>query len=249
MKKKLNLYMSIFTLSVTLCLLIMTVFSWYVTNKNVFATGIFGSSESDDFSLKLQKGTYTDSTWDWVDSNSISLTNINPGDTFFFRIKFETTNTNSFLFELKDISSELQTTKLVVDNEYICFKATNNIPLYKLIDNKFKIGEDILYSYDTTNEIISLGSTFYIENTFLVYNLGLNSDTPDFTDDLSQIEKDKVKALNESFLIENVSETKYFYFALEFNEELSLKTIDGIQCSNAYLYQKLTIGNISIQKQ
>lgn len=43
--------------------------------------------------------------------------------------------------------------------------------------------------------------------------------------------------------------TTYYYFAIEFNEELSLVNIDGVNSSNCYLYQKFSIDELKVQMQ
>ena len=70
MKRKINMIISLVSLSVTLCLLIVTMFAWYTSNKNVSANGIMGSSEGDNYFLKLQRGYFDSSNnkWNWIDT-------------------------------------------------------------------------------------------------------------------------------------------------------------------------------------
>ena len=252
MKRKINMIISLVSLSVTLCLLIVTMFAWYTSNKNVSANGIMGSSEGDNYSLKLQRGYYNaNNGWNWIDTETISFSNISPGNVFFFRIVMDSSDENSFTAVFKDIDSEFQENKLIIENGYVCLKnSSKNIPLYKITDDKVKIGENnnnTLYSIDGNNIYLA---DYKIHNTFYFYSIGTTEPTDN---SIVAYDKEQTKKLlsasdlSFNFTLNNTSNC--YYFALEFNEDKSLETINGVLCSNAYLYQKLIIGYISVTKQ
>ncbi len=253
MKRKINMIISLVSLSVTLCLLIVTMFAWYTSNKNVSANGIMGSSEGDNYSLKLQRGYFDSSNnkWNWIDTETLSFSNISPGNVFFFRIVMDSSDKNSFTAVFKDIDSELQENKLIIENGYVCLKnSSNNIPLYKITDGKVKISENndkTLYSIDGNNIYLA---DYKIHNTFYFYSIGTTEPT---NNSIVAYDKEETKKLlsasdlSFNFTLNNTSNC--YYFALEFNEDKSLETINGVSCSNAYLYQKLIIGYISVTKQ
>ncbi len=250
MKRKINMIISLVSLSVTLCLLIVTMFAWYTSNKNVSANGIMGSSKGDNYSLKLQRGYYNaNNGWNWIDTETLSFSNISPENVFFFRIVMDSSDENSFTAVFKDIDSELQENKLVVENGYVCLKnSSKNIPLYKITeDSKVKIGENnnnTLYSIDENNNIYL--ADYKIHNTFYFYSIGTTEPTDN---SIEGYDKTQLSASDLSFNFTLNNTSNCYYFALEFNEDKSLETINGVSCSNAYLYQKLIIGYISVTKQ
>ena len=58
--------LNLITLAVTTFLLVLVVFSWYVSNKEVRASGIIASTAGEDYSLKLQRGKFEYSNGEWV---------------------------------------------------------------------------------------------------------------------------------------------------------------------------------------
>lgn len=253
MDKKSNFIISLITLSVTICLLIVTIFAWYSSNKNVSATGIMGSSKGDGYTLKLQRGYYdsNNSKWEWIDTEFLSFSNISPGNVFFFRIVMDSSDENSFTAVFKDIDSELQENKLVVENGFVCLKnSSKNIPLYEIKDSKVSIVSNeeskTLYLIDEYNNITL--SDFLIHNTFYFYDFSITEPSNNIIPDGKS--GTLLSSLDLTFSFDlNGNSSNCYYFALEFNDELSTETINGVECSNAYLYQKLIIGYISVTKQ
>lgn len=228
-------------------------FAWYVTNKEANASGILGYTEGDEYALKLQRGVYNGTTWTWNDTESLLFSNVSPNNAFFFRIEISSKENRKFNAKFKDIDSKLQENKLYVieyndiennTEKYICLKngESSYIKLYKLdAENKVKIDDKVLYEYvDDEIQLVD----YKIQDTFRFYNYGLNEPSN------SIITGTSYSLTNLTFNIEisGSEEKQYFYFALEFNEQESLQIIDGVECSNAYLYQKLLIGYISIEK-
>lgn len=112
MNKKLIL--NIITLATTAFLLVLVVFSWYVSNKEVSANGITGSTAGQDYTLKLERGNfiYDDSDdntdiennggwyWTWTQSDNMVFSDIQPGDAFHFRIEMENNSADTQEFDV-----------------------------------------------------------------------------------------------------------------------------------------------------
>ncbi|MBQ3254041.1 MAG: hypothetical protein IJA65_05730 [Acholeplasmatales bacterium] len=270
MKK--NLMLSGFSLLCTLFLFICIITAWYVTNKEASATGIMGSTEGDHYTLKLQRGTYNEATtkWTWEDTEHLSFTNISPKNSFYFRIALDIEDTSeniSLSANFADISSTIIEDRLVISDGYVCVKeGTTSYPLYELVDNKVTIKEVIneittdKVLYQNVNNKVLLDD-YLIEDTFKFYNFGLTEPTnnvlpvedpstneiEDNSVVLSQLDPFNIQVTEENIITENGKNKAYFYFALEFNEDLSIVTQEGQEGnSNCYMYQKLSIGHIQI---
>ena len=100
--------------------------------------------------------------------------------------------------------------------------------------------EKILYSI--SDDVISLVD-FKIEDTFDFYAIGDSEPDDNLLSGLSGV---SLKNLEFDFTSNADNGNIYYYFALEFNETKSLEIIDGIESSNCYMYQKLSIGHIQI---
>ena len=256
MKK--NTIMSIMSLVITTFLLFFIVSAWYVSNKEVSVNGIFGNTAGDGYSLKLQRGTYNSSTnkWSWEDTESLSFANVSPGNKLFFRIVMNTNEGESYNFSAKfdGISSSLTEDKLVVNNGYVAAVVYGGlIDLYKIVDNAVTVTNDssvtkTLYTIDAENNI-SLAD-YKIQNAFLFYSLETtepaNTTLPSTGGQPFFNELDN--PLQFDFGITAESSQAYYYFALEFNENRSIETIDGVPQSNMYMYQSLSISCIQIKE-
>ncbi len=118
MNKKLIL--NLISLVTTTFLLVLVIFSWYVSNKEVSATGIMASTAGEDYSLKLQRGKfeYTNGSWKWTwtDTNNMTFSDIQPGDALFFRIVVTSSSTHTFSVNFSQIQSTLVENTLVAYN-------------------------------------------------------------------------------------------------------------------------------------
>ena len=251
MKK--NLLIAVLNSILAFFLLIFNAYGWYTNNIMVSASGIFGSSSSENYTLKLQRGTYNNETdvWTWVDADSLAFSNISPGNKFFFRIVIDSIEGNAYEFEasFNDIDSSLVENKLVVSEsgEYIqTIEAENQkLNLYEIEEGNVVtvMHEDekkILYTI--SDNIISLAD-FKIEDTFNFYSIGQNEPDNNMLTGLTGVE---LKNVTFNFSATAEGNKVYYYFALEFNEDKSLEIIDGVLSSNCYMYQKLSIGHIQI---
>ena len=117
MNKKLIL--NLITLVTTSLLLVLVVFSWYVSNKVVRATNIMGESATDNFTLNLERGEYDGSSWTWTPTKSLSISNMQPGDTFFFRFRIESHKGGSLKIKLTDIESKITEGKITLDGDNV----------------------------------------------------------------------------------------------------------------------------------
>lgn len=267
-----KLILNICTLFVTAALLIFVCLAWYTSNKNVSANGIIGSTLGENYSLELERGTYNGTEWEWNKTNSLSFTNMNPGNVFYFRIKISFTNSEnkySINVSFDKVDSELIDGNLIVENGYVCKKRTvtstsatsQNIPLYKIENNVVKVSTlkkdgkyDNIKDYTTEKILYKINSNsitladMKIQNAFNTYKIEEPNAEPEVENKkLELLEPNKLD--NAKFVYDvTIDENKlsYIYFALEFNENASLAKINDAISSNAYLYQKLIIGAISV---
>lgn len=241
-----SLISSIISLVVTCGLLIVCLFAWYTNNKNVSANGIVGSTADSDYSFSLE--IYQNDHYSEINSKKI-LGDLNPDDVFYFRIKVSKKSKDpkanlNFNIKFSNVESNL-TNSLVVNNGYVSYNVygEKKVNLYEIKDNKVTIGTENKVLYNIENSSISLAS-YKIEDVFKVYPDLIKSNDSFTTDNnkpgLASTEIN-VKTIEES-------NSYYCYFALEFNSEASLVTIDGIKSSNAYMFQELIIKSIDIRE-
>lgn len=260
MKK--NLIINIVTLCLTSLILVLVAVAWYVSNDTVKAEGIFGKTKDDDYTLKLQRGTYNNSTWTWTDTTSLSLANIQPGDSFFFRIIITTSRNINLNMDFTDIESKIDNS-ITVSNGYVYIGSAKK---YNVVNNKVTVteGGSAKTLYNISGSDISLDA-YKVENTFKFYNYGVCATSPntitsgvsnvtvtynnqaldnDVTNDnLTPSDLGAVRT-NYSVTASGSGDTIAFaYFALEFNDEASIVnysySLDSINktCSDSNLYQ------------
>lgn len=259
--KKRNI-INLITLVITAFLLIFVGRAWYVTNEKATVSGINAVSASDAFTLELQRGEYNagnTTKWTWTDTNNLSVANMQPGNAFFFRFKIVASKAGKFKVSLNKIVSSIQADVLsrVSEGEnpnidyYVAIYSTK---MYKM-DNATKVtiknatsDLGVLYQNYTEEDGFEL-KDFKVQDTFKFYDYGLHEDNYFNTQDNNVTNDGTVtsnaKLLNEvsaEYTISSVEETNtwYGYFALEFNEALSLvsyKHLDGFVKSDSNLYQ------------
>lgn len=280
MKKnsKINLILSSISLSITALLLVMITVAWYATNKTAYVTGGIGYTAGTDYDLSLQRGEYDSdhSTWTWTNTNDLSITNLQPGDSYFFRfkieygsqVKFETSFTNiaSSLVENSLIAETVETKTYVQINGtgQNWLEATGNVVSIVEVDNGTPQSAKPLYSI--AGGVVTLNTTAYrVADTFKLYDYGLG--TINFSNDATISDSDLKEnggAVTSAVLTSNptmlydltsladTSGDAYGYFALEFNDALSIKNyihLDGTTSADSNLYQcqTLTIGAIGLR--
>lgn len=246
MKK--NLFLSICSLILTSFLLFFLVFGWYVSNKEVTANGIFGSTGGNDYSLTLERATLdkAGNVTGWVTADNMAFNNVAPNNVFLFRMGLESKSQEDVILNVSfdDISSRLTENKLIAKDKKIFF-ADGEIPLYDIDENnQVMVDNKLLYKVNPKDNTISLGD-YQIHNTFMFYDLGTAEPaTNKLAPPLKGLELAKVN----NYQIKANNQKEYFYFALEFNEEKSLVMQDGVLSSNCYLYQNLVIGHITLRR-
>jgi len=263
MKK--NILINLITLSITSLLLVLVVMAWYVSNTVVTASGITGRTADGNFELLLQRGEYNDNSWTWTDTKSLSISNMQPADVFFFRFKITARTSGSLKVNLSGISSQIPNDVLTLgkDNKSVYVSGTK---YYELTSNAvvIKNGETTLGTlYNYSNGTFTLDD-FLVHETFNYLDYGLGTadfykpDTnPDtkiyYTTDISECPKpaEDLTNISANYTISTAGD-HYGYFALEFNDAKSLKTythIDGVSKTDSNLYQAqtLSISTISVE--
>ena len=252
----------------------MITVAWYATNKTAYVSGGIGHTKGTDYDLALQRGTYNNGTWTWVDTNDLSITNLQPGDSYFFRFAIDYEARVKFETSFSNIDSSLVENELIVatdsDGTFVRINGTGQNWL-SVTGNAVNI-EEIVNGvnqtnqlYSTIGDIVTLNTTAYrVADTFKLYDYGLG--TINFSNDAtisSADVKESGGAITNAILTSNpkmrydlsslaeASGTVYGYFALEFNDLLSTKTythLDGTTSSDSNLYQcqALTIGAIAL---
>ena len=264
---------NIIMLSMTSLLLILTMFSWYVSNTEVRATGIIASTDGENYTLELERGIYDstkvdteDGPWTWEPTSSLSIKNMQPNDVFFFRFKITAHSTGNLNVTLTNIKSEIAENVLSLGNDDKSV-LINGVKQYELDSNNKVVIENAtttlgtLYSY--SNNTFSL-EDYKIQNTFNYYDYGLGTanfyksgTTTYYTTNVSERLEEDANAVQD---LTNISTTysitaaeSYGYFALEFNDTKSLVTykhLDGTikTDSNLYQAQSLIISTIGVSE-
>lgn len=246
--KKQNLIMSVLSLCMTCLLLVTCILAWYCVNEAASVREVVGSTkELEMVELELERGTYdSDSNkWTWEKIDEISFLNISPGNAFYFRLKLDNSTDSNIdvSIKLKGITSALDSNVVVnQDGTYVCLKQNDYyIPLYPIAENKVSLSKGVLYT--VTNGKVVLGDNYKIENVFDFYELGttepIDSSLTGTAIALPNLTSASATAIANS--------ATYFYFALEFDNNSSLEIINGVECSNAYAYQSLSISSIYVE--
>ena len=260
------LILNLISLTATALLLVLVLMAWYVSNTVVTASGIMARTADGNFTLELERGTYDASNpnkWTWTSTKSLSITNMQPNDAFFFRFKITTKNQGSLKVKLSGVNSD--TSNLIqLEGTDVLIGGTK---YYELVNNKVSVTEygnvnKTLYTYNSTDEKFQLAD-YKVEDTFYFYDYGIGTEnfykdaatSTYYTDDVSEC-KNKVQYLT------NVSDTTYTdlsegisygYFALEFNDLESIRNylhLDGFYKSDSNLFQAqtLVIQNVSVEE-
>lgn len=276
-KSKINLILSIISFSITAFLLVMISMAWYAVNKTAYVSAGIGHTKGTDYDLTLQRGVYSNGTWTWTNTNELAITNMQPGDVYFFRFKIEYDARVTFETSFSDISSSLVPDRLIARqdglNTYVEVAGTGQ-HLLLVSGNSVMIedhsGQNTVSNqlYSVSGEVVTLATTAYlVADTFKLYDYGLGTST--FSNDnvlnLTTDKKENTNTLITSSILtssptvrydlttlQDASGIAYGYFALEFNDDLSTKTylhLDGTigADSNLYQCQAISIGAIALR--
>lgn len=275
--KKVNLILSVISLTVTSFLIVLIIFAWYATNKTANVSAGIGHTKGTDYDLTLQRGEYSGGEWRWTDTNDLSIDSLQPGDCYYFRFKIEYDSRVTFETSFSEITSSLVENKLVAITE----GDKTYIRVNGIVQNRFEVSSNNTVSiveyvgttpqtakqlYTVSAGIVSLNTTSYnVADTFKLYDYGLGSDTFSNDDVLNVSDtKESGGTITSTILTSNptirydlsslvsASGEAYGYFALEFNDALSIKRylhIDGSieEDSNLYQCQALSIGAIALK--
>lgn len=252
MKKNIKLLMSIITLSLTLITFLTSIYGWYVANKEAEATGLKVNTYDPQVDYELQS--YDSSSKSYSSTNSMSFSNIAPGDVFYFRFKITPRESDLDVTTLKfDITFTGYESSIAESTiSYNSTKKTivyDGVKLYNVVtnattgENTVSFGNKTLYFISGTS--ISL-SDYKIESTFKAY---ANQKATDVSLGTGALLNGVINTYNgaTNYIVKE-SDNYYYYFALEFNEALSLVTDNNIESSNAYEFQKLEINEITIKR-
>ena len=252
--KSKNLIINVVLLGVTMTLLVISMMAWYVSNTIVTASGISASTDDGLFTLQLERGEYnkTNSTWTWTPTTSLSISNMQPDDAFYFRFRIESRDAGRLNVRLSNITSTIQDDLLSLadDNKSVLIGGAKYFELDS--NNKVIINNKLLYSY--ANNEFSLGE-YLVQDTFKYFDYGLGTATFGYDDQVIHCPNYSIATvLSDITANYTVTEagTYYGYFALEFNDELSLVTythLDGVSKADSNLYQAqaLAIKQISVE--
>ena len=254
---------NLITLVITAFLLIFVGRAWYVNNAKVNANNIIGVSATDDFKLELERGTYnSDSSWTWTNTKNLSISSMQPGDTFFFRFKITISKASNFNVSVNEVNSILQegvlTREQFTDGYYVMLNSTklfkmNSATQCKVYSNKEGTTElGVLYNYDETESKFTLAD-YKVQTTFRFYDYGLH-DIDYFNTQDNVVSNDttitgagkEIENLSISYNASDITGTviRYGYFALEFNDAesmVSYRHIDGNVKEDSNLYQAQTM--------
>lgn len=240
MKKKLNLILSCASLLVTVALLIVTVFSWYVVNEEAKAENIVANTAGDDLSFELSYYDKTSSSWKLV-TEELEFENVLPGFYQCFRLTCHNSGESNINITgaFEGIESNLDTTFVKVSGNKITY---NTIPQYTInsVSNAVVIDNQILYKVQGT--AISLGA-YLIENGYRIQYYGTAETTePTFTkiDDLPT--DGSVMNVNSS-IFENLTVTPS-----GLNLYFSLIYLDDDELNPYYMYQSLYLASFVVKK-
>lgn len=281
--KKVNLILSFISLIVTSFLIVLMIFAWYATNKTARVTEAFGSTATDGYTITLERGTYNAGTWTWTSTTSLELSNLQPGDVYYFRFVISYENASRIQTQFSNINSRLTEDSVTLytdnatNNKYVQIAGTN-VNWLRVTGNEVIITESnnnqttTSRLYSISGSTITLNTTAYnVADTFKFYNYGLGTSifhqdaTISATDNkedsgtvgsgivLTNLPQYPITYNLNTFTPEDSNnKVGYGYFALEFNDTLSLKNylhIDNkyYEDSNLYQCQMLSIGSVAVQ--
>lgn len=240
------------------------------------AEGVFGTTEKEGYTLKLQRGTYNsdDSTWTWTDTETLSVSPILPGDSAFFRIAIMTSKNINLKMNFSGFYSYVGD-YIGVSNKYVTL---GGLKKYNIVNNKVQVteGGSTKTLYNISGSTVSLAD-YKVEDVFRFYDYGICNANDDsivsgkpgikvyydnvpmdnnvLGDGITPSTLDNSSA-NYDIRLWGDQNVAFAYFALE----LSLSavrinysyTLDGetITCFDSYLYvaQYLNIKRINIEE-
>ena len=216
MKKSINYILSIISLMVTLLLLVVTMFSWYVTNNQAEAKGLTAVTQSNGHSFLIQYWDSSSSEWAGTQAFDDATKDLWPGDVVYFKISLideEDTNV-SVNVSLSDIKVVLDNNKVTADASHVYY---NGVSMYDVTAGAVTVDNKTLYTVtqdedDSTKYVVGLDDYLISSGIKIDNNPNITSDTPV---SLSTTDIDELKAVEGEFITNRtISEDSPIYFAL-----------------------------------
>ena len=244
MNKKINLILSCASLLVTAALLVLTVFSWYVSNQKVDVTGIIANTADENLHFTLYY--YDTDESDWVPmTDALKFEDKLPGDATYFKLACENTGDSDIAINgyFEGIQSKLDTDYVKVSGNYITY---NTVPAYAIgASSSVVVDNKILYSVQGSQ--ISLGY-YKIEEGFRVQYFGetetkgTENPTTTYNTADNQPNDGTVRKLNtplfDNLIIPTTGKNQYF----------AVVYLDDDDLNSYYMYQNLYLDSIVIKK-
>ncbi len=243
--KKLNLILSCASLCVTVALLILSVFSWYVTNQEVNVTGIVASTAGEDLTFTLYYYDEDESEWTPM-TDALVFENTLPGEAKYFKLVCENSGTDDITINgyFEGIQSKLDTDFVKVSGNYVTY---NTVPAYQINNTSRAVLIDNRVLYSVQGSTISLGY-YKIEEGFRIQYFGetetngTESPSTTYNSIDNQPNDGTVRSVNSS-LFENLiipTTGKNLYFAFVY--------LDDDELNPYYMYQSLYLDALVIKK-
>lgn len=183
MKKVINYALSIGSLLVTLFLLVITMFSWYVTNNKAEAKGITAVTASNGHNFQIQYWDSSTSKWAGTSAFDDATKNLWPGDVVYFKISLldeaDSVSVNVDV-SLADISVVLDTEKVTGDESHVYY---NGVSMYTVTSGAVTVDNKTLYTVtqdleDNTKYVVGLDDYLISSGMRIDYNPTITADVP-----------------------------------------------------------------------
>lgn len=256
MRKHINLIISTISLFVTVTLLIISMFAWYVTNDSASANGIIGTAQGVKGSFDIYRFDYsndeqTEGDWTLI-TNSFAVQDAWPGDILYFKIVGTDLDEGQKLdVVFKDVVSILNTEAVTAGieedkycvykngyKEYVSNTVNFNVDYNSVTKTLYTLTQDENEDYVVNLKDILIQDVFklYLNPTFKT--VGTITDFPDSKGTNPQALESNI--FSGRITAQEAQNGKSIYFALSFDATGS-NTLD-----NYYQYQGISIQNISI---
>lgn len=239
MKK--NLILSIVSLCISSLLIVFISYAWFLSNAQVTA-GILNVNVSGvDCEVTIE--TYQSSQWRELDE--LSFDNIEPGDTFYFRLKVVVGQNVRLNAKADDYTSNVISGSDGISVDLEKSEITyQGVTLFNIEDNNTVIIDDAVVYNVSNSGAINVVDNYKIEKAFNVYNLGTSvTGAPSIAGATAVSLEDNIFGSGVTLQ----EGTSYAYFALEYEDYDSSSDATKEYASNNYfVYQVLHIDSINV---
>lgn len=264
--KRINMILSMISLTVTSFLIILIIFAWYASNRTTRVNKTVGITAGTGYTINLERGKFENNTWIWENTKTLELSNLQPGDSYYFRFVIDYEIDTIIQTSFSNITSKVQEDSLIVLGNYVQIVGTDQNWL--MIKNNEVLITEVEGNTKKTHRLFSINGNveldtteYNVADTFKFYDYGLGQET--FTQADKKVEASDRKEDNSGTIGSGIiltamednqvtydltnytsqsanGHTAYGYFALEFNDSLSTKNyehLDGTVSSDSNLYQ------------